>query len=86
MEYSTYDYDKRGIDDPGLNQDISFTKKDDEDFDDTDDFHKFDDTDQEEKLINPPLRNEGNPLNKRPDDKDIDSTNGAGKNDGNIYI
>lgn len=37
------DDDKRKIDDPGLNQDSSTYDKD-EDFDDTDDFHKYDDT------------------------------------------
>ncbi|GEM_PF-4427484 len=34
----------RTIDDPGLNQDSTFDKKGAEDFDDTDDFHKHDDT------------------------------------------
>ena len=37
------DKDKRKIDDPELNQDSSTYDKD-EDFDDTDDFHKYDDT------------------------------------------
>lgn len=35
---------ERSIDDPGLNQDSTFDKKDEENFDDTDDFHKHDDT------------------------------------------
>jgi len=38
----------REIDDPGLNQDDSKEKQE-EDFDDSDDFHKHDDTDQEEE-------------------------------------
>lgn len=36
--------DKRKIDDPELNQDSTYDKKAEEDFDDTDDFHKYDDT------------------------------------------
>lgn len=40
---SDTDDDKRKIDDPGLNQDSSTYDKD-EDFEDTDDFHKYDDT------------------------------------------
>lgn len=38
------DKDKRAIDDPQLNQDVNFERKDDEDFDNSDDFHKYDDT------------------------------------------
>jgi hypothetical protein len=37
-------YDDRSIDDAGLNQDSTFDKKDEEDFDNSDDFHKHDDT------------------------------------------
>jgi len=36
--------DKRKIDDPELNQDATYDKKAEEDFDDSDDFHKNDDT------------------------------------------
>lgn len=41
--------DKRAIDDPGLNQDSTYDKKDDTDFDASDDFHKNDDTDEDKK-------------------------------------
>jgi len=34
----------RAIDDPGLNQDSTFDHKDAENFDNSEDFHKFDDT------------------------------------------
>ena len=37
----------RAIDDPGLNQDSTFDKKDNENFDESDDFHKYDDTSQD---------------------------------------
>ena len=40
----TNDKDKRAIDNPGLNQDSTYDKKDDSDFDESDDFHKNDDT------------------------------------------
>ena len=36
--------DKRKIDNPELNQDATFDKKSEEDFDESDDFHKNDDT------------------------------------------
>lgn len=42
------DKDKRAIDDPQLNQDVNFERKDEEDFDNSDDFHKYDDTDESE--------------------------------------
>lgn len=51
----------RTIDDPGLNQDSTFDKKDAEDFDDTDDFHKHDDTSRD---------NSGN--SKENENKDTD--------------
>lgn len=40
---SSSNKDKRGIDDPGLNQDDSY-EKDNEDFDNTNDFDKYDNT------------------------------------------
>lgn len=53
MEPNNHDKDKRAIDDPGLNQDSTYDHKDEENFDDSDDFHKNDDTavdnDAEEK-------------------------------------
>lgn len=38
----------RTIDDPGLNQDSTYDKMDQEHFDDSDDFHKYDDTSNED--------------------------------------
>lgn len=37
-------FNDRAIDDAGLNQDSTFDKKDEEDFDNSDDFHKYDHT------------------------------------------
>lgn len=39
----TRDKDKRAIDNPGLNQDSTYDKKDDSDFDESDDFYKNED-------------------------------------------
>jgi len=41
--------DKRKIDDPELNQDSTYDKKAEEDFDNSDDFHKYDDTADDEQ-------------------------------------
>lgn len=38
----------RSIDDAGLNQDSTFDIKSNENFDDSDDFHKYDDTSKQE--------------------------------------
>lgn len=38
----------RTIDDPGLNQDSTYDKKGEEHFDDSDDFHKYDNTSNED--------------------------------------
>jgi hypothetical protein len=50
MEFSEniQHYFDRAIDNPGLNQDSTFDKKDDENFDESDDFHKHDDTSNDE--------------------------------------
>jgi hypothetical protein len=42
----------RTIDDPGLNQDSTFDKKDEENFDEADEYHKFDDTSKDESKKN----------------------------------
>lgn len=47
-DYSFQHYEDREIDDPGLNQDDAREKQQ-QDFDDSDDFHKNDDTDAEEE-------------------------------------
>ncbi len=54
--------DKRAIDDPQLNQDVNFDRKDEEDFDNSDDFHKYDDT-EEETTAQSPDKNENQDLN-----------------------
>lgn len=65
--------DKRGIDDPGLNRDDSY-EKDDEDFDNTNDFYKYDDTSTKEE-------------DDKPTEKKIkkDITN-SGRFDGTVTI
>lgn len=66
------DKDKRAIDDPQLNQDVNFERKDEEDFDDSDDFHKYDNTDEntsessdieEKKTSDDGLNTKNEPLN-----------------------
>ncbi|SCY10194.1 hypothetical protein [Flavobacterium caeni] len=50
-------HDKRKIDDPGLNQDATYDKKFEEDFDNSDDFHKNDDTALDDRHIKTPPQN-----------------------------
>ena len=77
------DKDKRAIDDPQLNQDVNFDRKDEEDFDNSDDFHKYDDTDEEpsesQNAEQKQVSNEGLNANNEP-------LNTDGQFDGNINI
>jgi hypothetical protein len=88
--------DKRGIDDPGLNQDDSYEKSA-EDFDDSDDFHKYDDTDnsnvdQDDEIatsndtMNEHSENDRPTFNRTYDKNASDEVDNAGKYDGNIGI
>jgi hypothetical protein len=74
----------RSIDDAGLNQDSTFDKKDEEDFENSDDFHKYDHTDKdtvhaveqpEKKVKTRPVLN-----------KDKNALNTNGQFDGNIAV
>ena len=51
----TNDKDKRAIDNPGLNKDPTYHKKDDSDFNESDDFHNNDNTtkDKAREKLNP---------------------------------
>lgn len=73
--------DKRAIDDPQLNQDVNFDRKDEEDFDNSDDFHKYDDTDEEETQSESHKKTENQGLNG-----DEDSVNTQSDFDGFINI
>jgi len=73
------EYFDRAIDDPGLNQDSTFDRKDNEDFDDSDDFHKYDDTSQDKTSE----KNTSNKKQSKPKDSQL---NTPGSFDGNIAI
>lgn len=73
--------DKRAIDDPQLNQDVNFDRKDEEDFDNSDDFHKYDDTDEDESQTESSEKKENQGLNG-----DDDSVNTQSDFDGLINI
>lgn len=75
--------DKRMIDDPQLNQDISFDRKDEEDFDNSDDFHKYDDTDEN---TTPAKQEDHSSENKNALNTDNKPLNTDGQFDGNINI
>ena len=91
--------DDREIDNPGLNQDSALDPKDDENFDESDDFHKYDDVDHSNIPEDDPIAisNEhmnDNSVNERPtfnrtydrntgDDSDIEE---AGRFDGPVGI
>ncbi|MFT3796305.1 hypothetical protein [Flavobacterium sp.] len=76
--------DKRMIDDPQLNQDVSFDRKDEEDFDDSDDFHKYDDTDEDKPAADP---HTAVLPESQPDLNSVNkSLNSDGQFDGNIAI
>ena len=76
--------DKRKIDDPELNQDSTYDKKAEEDFDDSDDFHKYDDTALDENAEESESHNateRANGLNSQ-----ANNYNTEGRFDGNINI
>ncbi len=88
--------DKRKIDDPELNQDASTYDKE-ESFEDSDDFHKYDDTDASNVAPDDPIAKSNETLNEnsknhvptftRTYDKNAsDEVDEAGKYDGNISI
>ncbi|RYZ88178.1 MAG: hypothetical protein EOP06_11420 [Proteobacteria bacterium] len=87
---------QRSIDDPKLNKDASTYDKD-ENFDDTDDFLKYDDTqnsnvDQDDAIAesnestNENAKNETPTFNRTYDKNASDEVDEAGKYDGNINI
>ena len=77
--------DRRKIDDPELNQDSTYDKKAEEDFDDSDDFHKYDDTaldeNAQETEESQNATERANSLNADPNEP-----NTEGQFDGNINI
>lgn len=87
----------RQIDNPGLNQDSTYDHKDDS-FEDTDDFHKYDDTDNSNVEDDDPIAKSNskinsNSINERPTfnrtyDKNApdDDVKSSGKFDGNVTI
>ena len=91
--------DDREIDNPDLNQDSALDPKDNEDFDESDDFHKYDDIDHSNVPEDDPIaisnaKMNDNAANERPtfnrtydrntaDDDDIEE---AGRFDGTVGI
>ncbi|HEU0136503.1 MAG TPA: hypothetical protein VFQ50_04370 [Flavobacterium sp.] len=91
--------DDREIDNPGLNQDNALDPKDDENFDESDDFHKYDDIDHSNIPEDDPIAKSNekmndNATNARPtfirtydrntaDDDDVEE---AGRFDGTVKI
>lgn len=76
--------DKRAIDDPGLNQDSTYDKKDEESFDDSDDFHKYDDTEKDKKTDEKGKKQSG--TKTKILNTDTKPLNDSGRFDGNISI
>lgn len=99
QEKMNLDSNDRGVDDPGLNQDGTHDIKDDENFDESDDFHKYDDVDHSNVDPSDPIAQSNEKMNKNsenerptfnrtydknaPDDDSIDT---AGRFDGTIGI
>ena len=76
--------DKRKIDDPELNQDSTYDKKAEEDFDNSDDFHKYDHTDD---VQSKEIEDERQTLDRSIGLNDeTDTLNTEGQFDGNINI
>jgi hypothetical protein len=91
------DNDPRKIDNPELNQDADTNSKDDESFDESDDFHKYDDVDKANVDIDDEISRSNQSLNEHSDnsrptfirtyDKNAsDIADDIGKYDGNINI
>lgn len=88
--------DKRKIDDPDLNQDASTYNKD-ESFEETDDFHKYDDTsasnlDQQDPIVRSDSATNTNAKTETPtftrsyNKNASDTISDSGKFDGNIGV
>lgn len=91
--------DDREIDNPGLNQDSALDPKDNENFDESDDFHKYDDVDHSNVPDDDPIaksneRMNANSSNERPtfnrtynrNTADKDNIEDSGRFDGTIGI
>lgn len=78
--------DKRKIDDPELNQDATYDKKAEEDFDDSDDFHKNDDTALDESGVEMPKRDSLQQSQSTGLNNETDTLNTDGRFDGSINI
>ncbi|RZJ67319.1 MAG: hypothetical protein EOO50_06125 [Flavobacterium sp.] len=91
---NTPDKDRK-VDDPKLNQDASTYDKD-ETFEDSDDFHKYDDTDHSNVTQEDPIAKSNESTNDnsktatptftRTYDKNASDVENSGKDDGNIGI